>query len=1035
MSTKKFSELPELTALATGNDAGNEFFALTDNTDTRSKYITSANLVDSILSADNIGSKAGTIITKLNAHNTGANGLNATNLFYNGTYQPAAYFLQWGNIQSKPSIPTNIKELTNEGNFIHWDNSLPEPKMKVADFSTGQTSQTMNSDYLNEGTENLFYTDQRVDDRQTLGFGALFNAYSSTFDSGRVFDSLSNVSGEFPLVSITNNQSSVIRVADSNNAMFDSFTAGQTIRLYGASLGNSPITTSPTLGAIDITGTAFGQGSVSQSPVKFSYKASLFDLDTGEVGPMSSNVDINLDLDTSVHGPQILSAFNEDIFTKVPITGVDVATQGVLLYRQVGNAGDYKLIAVLGPKDLLASNMPYKDYYTFDYTSWSGKNPLDNTFDSIYPISHFPVVASSTQFRGWCDVTIKSVTNTVAGFDINLGTSSTDQLVYVDADRQVSIYHNDTTLINNAITQKAALGRKDIVLNAKDYNASHISVPDNFGIIGTTNITKITKLPWTSFKGTTPDNSLIKSTNASNATSISIIGIDLDGEIKNQYLLNDSASDSLNYLVDLGQNPSSILIDRSRFKNMIGGGIYASSPVEFKLTTTEVINSGLSDRHTFSPAVLDSGTNTMINNSVFRNFTDSIDVSVTDQGSVTNNIIKNCGSGLFVYGSTFFLSSPNVLIGPANEFLQSPDVLNSEFDSININRSSFTTPPFTMDPLNYQENGASFDLTQDANTGGAGQVSYRLNFVRQLSDGSSEVYGAEVGPGARGIDNGELSSSASPYGLITGKRYTITRPGDVNWVALGARNNDAGTSFIMEAATVATSANATPNETTTAGGLATNYSMAGYGSNAPITLTPISSNLAGGEFKFQVADPSFTALTQGAYRESTLQTLYTTGLGTSFHPAGSKHLGIAWSANFRNHVSAGTLFNAGVWDNGSGTGPNGSELAGIPGGVRGTSTQPYFMTEYTFNTVALRQKQGETKGSTVRINESTFSAGGAEIYGEVEFLTAGSTPATKRAFIKFFVRDGNTLGAVNTGVGDGTINIVDNFVLAQGLIK
>lgn len=1028
-TTKKFSELPELTALATGASAGNEFFALTDNTDTKSKYITSANLVNSILSADNIGNKAGTIITKLNAHNTGANGLNATNLFYNGTYQPAAYFLQWGNIQSKPTIPTNIKELTNEGNFIHWDNTLPEPKMKVADFSTGHTSQTMNTDYLNEGTQNLFYTDQRVDLRQTLGFGALFNAYSSTFDSGRVFDSLSNVSGEFPLESVTNNQSSVIRVADATNTMLNNFTAGQTIRLYGASLGNSPISASPTLSAIDITGTAFGQGTLSGSPVKFSYKASLFDLDTGEVGPMSSNVDVNLDLDTSVHGA-ILSAFNEDIFTKVGITGVDVATQGVLLYRQVANAGNYKLIAVLGPKDLLASNMPYKDYYTFDYTSWSGKNPTDNTYDSIYPISHFPAVASSTEFRGWCDVTIKSITNTIAGFDINLGTSSTDQLVYVDADRQVSIYHNDTTLINNAITQKAALGRKDIVLNAKDYNASSILVPDNFGIIGTTNITKITKLPWTSFRGTTPDNALIKSITSSNSTSISIIGIDLDGEITNQYLLNDSSTASLNYLVNLGQNPSSVLIDRCRFKNMIGGGIYASSPVEFKLTTTEVINSGLSDRHTFSPAILDAGNNTMITNSVFRNFTDSVDVSVTDQGSVTNNIIKNCGSGLFVYGSTFFLSSPNVLIGPANEFLQSPDVLNSEFDSVNINRSSFSTAPYTMDPLNYQENGASFDLTQDAQPGFTGQVSYRLNFVRQLSDGGSEVYGAEVGPGARGIDGAELSNSASPYGLINGKRYTITRAGDVHWTAIGARNNDAGTSFVYNGTTVATSSSGTPNETTTAGGLATNYSMAGYGSNAPITLTAQSSNLAGGEFKFQVADPSFTALTQGAYRESTLQTLYTTGLGTSFHPAGSKHLGIAWSANFRNHVSAGTLFNNGVWDDGTGA----SAIAGIPGDVRGTSTEPYFMTEYTFNSVSLRQKDGTTKGSTVRINESNFSAGGADIYGEVEFLTAGSDTTRKRAFIKFFVPTGS-LGAVNGGLGSGTINIVDNFVLAQGLIK
>ena len=110
--------------------------------------------------------------------------------------------------------------------------------------------------------------------------------------------------------------------------------------------------------------------------------------------------------------------------------------------------------------------------------------------------------------------------------------------------------HNDTSLITAAISSKSTSGRRSLSLNAKTYNATHISVPDDFGLVGTANITKIKKLPWSGYNGANADNSLVKSTQPTNAQNISFVGVDFDGNLLNQYLLNDDSDPSLNFLVD-----------------------------------------------------------------------------------------------------------------------------------------------------------------------------------------------------------------------------------------------------------------------------------------------------------------------------------------------------------------------------------------------------------------------------------------------------------------------------------------------------
>ncbi len=1153
MSTKKFSELPNLTNLT----AGDIFAVVDDEGQLVSKKVTAEKISDFVFSSSVVGEATNTnsIINAINSKGNPsgdsqtflANGLMASKVFFGSTYEDFNSVFQYKRIPDAPTAITRNDRLENymefagvtqvNGNQKLVVRNIPVPA--VEDEGQPITAQfTINADMIDSGSNNLFFNQASVDGAIETSFEGLFNKYSTSFDGGNVKDAVIDIPGAFNIIS--NNDANApkrarsLKVVDQDN-LFTAPTgenpivkSGDRIRVYGGDTGNISFDTPPSL-TVSKNDVQFPDPQSSEPVVSFQYKVARFDLKTGAIGvrsatqadPVGENT-ISFTSPGAVDVQDVLNSFNEDKFISLNIATND-ANQGVLVYRKDAtiNTNPFKLIAVLGPKDIAIA---YKDYYMFDYTSWSGKSSLDNSYIAE-TLTHFPATISgevsaeddAKNLRGWADVTIQDVLNADGGgFDIIFDETET---LYVNIDGTCSFAHNSTIDIQDAINQKIDIGSNSLALNAKTYNVSNISVPSNFALTGVTGLTTLKKLPWSGYRnlvGSNKDASVVRTISNLSPSVVTLSGINIDGSHTNQYLLDDAqgTDEDTNVLVRLGIGSVDVTLENCKFTNMIGGGIYASSPTNLKMSNCEVTNGGITDRYeTFAPLTADGGQNTMITNNVFRNFTAPIDCTVTRDGSiVANNVIKNCASGLDIFGSTFFISSPNVLVGPANESLQSPDVLNSDYDSVNILRSqirSETDGPggiFLSDPFIYQENGNVFDLTQDSVTS-SGDIVYRTKLIRgyfqnNTGDGtiieiqSEEEYGNKTGPeqldanAQTTVSYTNTSSPAQKFAtqssyLIPGEKYEIGEVGNTDWTKVGAPINKVGVTFTYNSAGNQklvqknnTSADRNSvNETVSTTGYVTRKQFEGYTNDGGTKLSDIvltdhtgNANITreNGGFQFKVVNSDDVRGTHnslsnlidadGAYTRGALATLFNSKKKASIsdatagkiHPHNSYHVGVAWTANYRHNVKVADIASYGSWGTVGSYNASGLDAADataknvyLTGDTDPMNAYRYYV-DFTCQVNNLNHIDDDGNyyvsidGHTISFGSNIFSE-----YGLVTDIDRNTTPNT--VTVRFFgtkYNDDNSVGdsdapnpSVATTGAFGTINMVDDFVLAKGIIK
>ena len=1162
---KKFTDLTATTNLTDGDifaivdDAGNST-SRSVNADTVSNYVLS-------LSKLNTETNRGNIINAINSQATVTNNnLQAGKIFFNNSYSELKDVMKYANLPDAPTAVTSNAQISNDMFYSGLQFQDGAYRLKVKNAASQPegipnpiaSEIFVNTDMIQEGLVNKFFNDAEIETKLETIFPSQFNKYSNSFDGGDVADSVQDVLGVWnPIGGESGTTSRSIRVSNTHKS---NFKVGQVLRVYGCNSTDASAPSAAATALAPISATGFTTTVGSFNTLEFQYKIAPFNLATGQIGQREATRSIvfttsNATEQTSQN--DIYNAFNLNNFLSLSIT--KSSTDGILVYRRVGTSGPFKLISVLGPKDLPSNGGTFVDYYTFDYVSWSGKNELDNSYIETDPetgerlLTHFPATLAgdetiTTTYAGWADLAITDIVENTDNFDIVFG----DTPVFINGishpqQNNAYIAHNNTATIESAISDKSATGTgtKRVQFNAKTYNVSSIAIPDDFGLIGVPGVTKIKKLPWSTYPNPNEASAftpILRTSNPGACKNVSLVGLIFDGNNRNQYLLNDSGGLSINTFVNFDVASSNVLIDNCIFENIAGDGIYASSPIDLKMINSEVSNSGVSDRlPSRSPLVIDDGENTMVNGNIFKNFTDSIDASVTKGGSViANNVIKNCGSGLFIYGATFLVSSPNVMMGPANEFLSTPDVLNSEYDSVNILRSRITQQlqggtPVESDVFAYQENGEIFDLTQSSV--GTPEIIFRANMVRKYrpaadspDDTAEEFYGHLIGPGAKDINDQAFSitsSAATNVALVTGQRYTIVDLGtDANtatdWTRAGAAVNKTGVQFTYNGATLVKKS-AHPGSGTPTTGTVTPDEFVGYKNTVAIPSQGVTigvkpkisiTNYTGGsvdgqpvlpengQFQYQIDNTNAQALTSLHYTRGHLTDLYNSRVKQSatdstsgrIHPFNSYHVGVAYSASYRNAVRVGDITDQGFWGY---TLADGSQQPGVGNGVVGyfdattgldhlgknadgtdanaaSGNMSAIMNTnrvYRDFKVTVQNFQHLAVGRAVTVdNHGTFNTGATlKDFGIIVDIQP-DTATTKKVIIRYF---GEYFGTTYTNMGvtphstqssltgssnflpydataaddiigqkngggsasGGTLNIIDDFVMAQGLIK
>ncbi|MDB4786250.1 hypothetical protein OAG36_00800, partial [bacterium] len=682
--------------------------------------------------------------------------------------------------------------------------------------------------------------------------------------------------------------------------------------------------------------------------------------------------------------------------------------------------------------------------------------------------------------RGWVDKEIKDI---IADVDAAVGGGYQlvfDELnpVYINhpegmLSTNVTIAHNDTDKIRRGIQTKRENNIKSLSLNAKTYNVSQVILNQSglFGLSGVLGMTKLRKLPWSGYPdGLNASNSILV-VPGNDAQSVSLENIDFDGNMINQFLL----SDSNNRFIDFGNNSTDVTIHNCKIDNIIGDGVYASLPLRFKLSLSTISNSATTDRHDFFPLIIDSGVNTLVNGNVIQNFTTGIDATVTTESVIANNVIKNVGNGLDIYGSTFMVSSPNVLMGPANEFLSTPDVLNSEYDVINLLRSRISLGAgfYDSDSYVYQEGATPsvYDLTQNSiSDNDYGEVIYRVDAILVDSDGDHSPYGRNIGPSHK-----DASGNAFTHDYFqTNKVYQIVEVGDTDWTIWGACVNKVGTRFVYNGHT-----NNSDLGTT---GAVSAREFAGYNDGSslhpPLTFTDVSEPAVDksiGEFKFRIGDDSgsgnphttWSDLTSGAYTSTALKNNYLNHVKTALddstadhvHPFKTKHFGLQWSASYRYYVRAGEIQENQVVggiavNNGEWTQTGRYDANGKFGGVNingGTENDSLNANRYfaDFTVTIDKLDYVQTGDHVIFQRGSTFNpyiGDGNIVNNQYNGFVVVKTPqaglTTTAITIRYYGDTANApdLTVLNSAVGvnsteTGTLNILDDFVMAQGLIK
>tara|TARA_R100000008_G_C3587737_1_gene174045 strand:+ start:7461 stop:14519 length:7059 start_codon:yes stop_codon:yes gene_type:complete len=507
------------------------------------------------------------------------------------------------------------------------------------------------------------------------------------------------------------------------------FYEGEYVKVFGISTSGASTISAPTSGqAITKVGTA-------AEPRLYNYWVAEFDKNHGHMSPATI-------INPSGIAHTSVDNFNDVSHFSLSLTRAS-ANHGLLIYRQdqvhTGTSTaltSSQLVGILGDEVFgNGTSATWKDYGTYDQTEWSvrgTKNEYDD--DQI----HFPVIGTVSSRRGWA---IDSVVEVGVGYITLANQYGLNDNVGFGTTNAVKVVHDNTYALKAAIDKSIADGGNYLDFPSGTYLAEQIIIPNSFTLKGNGKNSIIKQQYFASSlyngKDYTPENEIntdgifvgIGTTLGANApeagtpcSDITLQDITIDGNVSNNINYNNPSAleqDRTNYLVDL-ENIKGGLVKGVEIRNSPGGGLYARNTNRLSVENSTFVDGCDSDRTAYQPLDASESTSLRVNDCLFENYPGPLDVSSTSVVSTGGNIIRACGTGLRYYSTGKITTSNNIILGPADEWIPSPDIYDSDWNSVNVtidNDFRFESPTYL-----YVEDGDAKDLSGVTISGGIGTM-------------------------------------------------------------------------------------------------------------------------------------------------------------------------------------------------------------------------------------------------------------------------------------------------------------------------
>ena len=480
----------------------------------------------------------------------------------------------------------------------------------------------------------------------------------------------------------------------------------------------------------------------SQGPaggtVQYTYYASLMNTKTGVIsspkklkhsGPQTNEYIINYPLGN----------FNDTIYNTVPLRRPTIGDpHAILLYRRVNygvtdipvydrnealvvdHNDKVNLIAILGNRDIGASttdSFTYNDYGPFNRTSWGDFN-TDGTYNQQFQeIGNVPcslLLSNITKRKarpGWSYRTVDEVnytSNKITISDASESTDSTDTAILTTLDlngfdannkgffNSVQVVHDDTVPLQTAIDEQVEKGLNSLYVIGGTYLVKRLVIPSSFSFVGSGKATKIKKQYFdTEYQKTTGSleysrfyaalwlrKSLTDSTSES-VKDITMRDMVIDGNYNSQTRLGLSTTPQANALIyceDI-ENANFSSLD---IKNSIGDGIYAETANRLSIQNCSVFDNSITYATFDSPLNATNSTVLKVSDSAFLASPGPVDITTSEVVAFNSCIIRNCGTGIRIYGAKSANTENNLVLGPDDEWIPTEDIYDSDYNSVNI---------------------------------------------------------------------------------------------------------------------------------------------------------------------------------------------------------------------------------------------------------------------------------------------------------------------------------------------------------------